>query len=163
MIAALEDLGATPADLWRYFRANEEVPFAAPIAPFPVQRPRRVPPSFDSRGEEAPSHVPSHLPAFPDTHTHRATPVLAPGGRDAAARRAALVKARRAAEQSLAVQAQQLASAEGTGSHHPFHHSVTWEEAAKETRRVRRQYYVCMDHCYLRTTHGCIHVLASSN
>ena len=66
---------------------QDEVPFAHALPSFPVRRSPRPLPSFDAVGEAPPPHVPGFLPAFPDAHTHAATPLYPGrgGGNDAAA------------------------------------------------------------------------------
>lgn len=57
----------------------QEVPFEGHIAAFPLRKASRAAPSFLERGEEtaAPPHIPPWLPALPDPHTYKSTPVYA--------------------------------------------------------------------------------------
>lgn len=108
------------------------IPFCVPITSFPVQKSRGVPkPSFKRLKEHPPSHIPRHLPAFPDLHTRQATAVLASGAtRGEAARRNAVVRARRAAEQSLTAQALAQHEANRPERRNPLLRAGRWEVAA---------------------------------
>ena len=57
----------------------QEVPFEHNIAPFPLRKKSKPPPTFLARGEAPPPHIPAWLPALPDRHTYQATPAY-PGG-----------------------------------------------------------------------------------
>lgn len=134
VLAALAQMGASVHDLIDYNEKEDEIPFAAPITEFPVVRPRRSPPSFADRNEQPPAYIPPHLPAFPDAHTHRATAVLPGAPKDAAQKRAAIVKAKRSAEQSLARQARAIQPSDTAGQN-LLAADLRWEDAAQDTAR----------------------------
>lgn len=51
--------------------------FVHPLPPeYPIRAPGRTLPSWEERREEAPAHIPSWLPAFPDRHTYVRTPAF---------------------------------------------------------------------------------------
>lgn len=92
VIMAMEDVGTGPTsaadsnrplssskalqEVIRYVEYSEEIPFARPLPHFPVSKKRAAPPSFLQLGETPPyPHIPPWLPAFPDPHTYRSTPV----------------------------------------------------------------------------------------
>ncbi|CAN6470219.1 unnamed protein product [Victoria cruziana] len=63
-------------DIMQYASLAEEIPFARPVPRFPIIRDCRLAPSFSIIGEAPPgAHIPTWLPAFPDSHTYRSTPV----------------------------------------------------------------------------------------
>jgi len=109
-------MGARVDDLTDHLARDVEIPFAVPVSAFPVARPRRAAPSFAESGEAPPAHIPAHLPAFPDAHTHRATAVQAGEKRDAKAKHKAYVRNRRQAELSLVRQARAFQAAAGAGA-----------------------------------------------
>jgi hypothetical protein len=87
---ALRALGALGADVPRLMAqvqgcfdgALDEVPFAQPLARYPVRKRPRSAPSFRELGDAPPAHVPGWAPALPDAHTYRATPAHAPAPPD---------------------------------------------------------------------------------
>ena len=79
LLLAFRDMGVDPGQLLRYVREEVEVPFAHPLASYPVERPRGgVPPGLSFRAAEAspPAGVPPGFPAFPGAHTFERTPLF---------------------------------------------------------------------------------------
>ena len=79
VLLAFRDMGVDAGQLLRYVREEVEVPFAQPLAPYPVERPRGgVPPGLSFRAAEAapPPGVPPGFPAFPGAHTFERTPLF---------------------------------------------------------------------------------------
>ena len=124
-------MGAPVDDLTEHLARDVEIPFAVPVSAFPVSRPRRTAPSFAERKEAPPPHIPAHLPAFPDAHTHRATAVQAGEKRDNKAKQKAYVKNRRQAELSLVRQSRAFQGAVGAGDGSLLAaQGASWEEEA---------------------------------
>ncbi|KXZ48863.1 hypothetical protein GPECTOR_25g448 [Gonium pectorale] len=82
---ALCDMGTSMEDLRKYLDSwlAEQGPgsydqgFVHPLPPeYPIRAPGRSLPSWEERREEAPAHIPSWLPAFPDRHTYVRTPAF---------------------------------------------------------------------------------------
>ncbi|KAL3536245.1 hypothetical protein ACH5RR_004706 [Cinchona calisaya] len=87
----------------------EEIPFAQPVPQFPVVRARKLIPSFLQMGETPGSkHIPDWLPAIPDPHTYRDTPVWNERVTDPRADKIELARQRRKAERSLLTLQQRL-------------------------------------------------------
>ncbi|CAL8471540.1 g11082 [Coccomyxa elongata] len=101
VLLAFEDMGVRMEDLMQYANAEEEVPFAHPVAKYPVSKRAVTLPTFADRNEEPPKHIPDYLPAFPDKHTYVATPAYAAHEMDARKQRAAADAAKRKAETAL--------------------------------------------------------------
>ncbi|KAK9919071.1 hypothetical protein WJX75_009128 [Coccomyxa subellipsoidea] len=101
VLLAFEDMGVRLEDLIQYANAEEEVPFAWPVAKYPVSKRPLTLPTFADRKEEAPKHIPDYLPAFPDKHTYVETPAYAAHEKDARKQRAAADAAKRKAETAL--------------------------------------------------------------
>jgi len=80
ILAAFDELGTNMREVMEYATKTEEVPFARPLPRFPLQKTPRLPPSFKDAKEEPPAHIPAFLPALPDQHTYKETPVYE--GRD---------------------------------------------------------------------------------
>ena len=84
VLLAFREMGVDPGQLLRYVREEVEVPFAHPLAPYPVERPRGgVPPGLSFRAAETapPPGVPPGFPAFPGAHTFERTPLYRGGAR----------------------------------------------------------------------------------
>ncbi|XP_009350423.2 transcription initiation factor TFIID subunit 8 [Pyrus x bretschneideri] len=61
----------TVREIAQYVTETEHIPFAYSIPQFPVVKDRKLTPSFWQRGVETPGeHIPSWLPAFPESHTY---------------------------------------------------------------------------------------------
>ncbi|KAG6549745.1 hypothetical protein Mapa_008725 [Marchantia paleacea] len=118
VIMAMEDVGTGPTsasdsnrplssskalqEVIRYVEYSEEIPFARPLPHFPVSKKRAAPPSFLQLGETPPyPHIPPWLPAFPDPHTYRSTPVWDERKSDPRLDKLELARQRRKAERSL--------------------------------------------------------------
>ncbi|KAL4452607.1 hypothetical protein ABPG75_008269 [Micractinium tetrahymenae] len=78
-----------------------EVPFEATISAFPLRKKSRPPPTFLDRGEAPPPHIPAWLPALPDKHTYKATPVYPGHEQDPQKRQMQLTEQRQQAETAL--------------------------------------------------------------
>jgi len=57
-------------DLFQFAKEEPSDPFLHTLSPFPVHRTALQPPTFDQAGNERPSYIPAHLPAFPAAHTY---------------------------------------------------------------------------------------------
>ncbi|XP_076897350.1 transcription initiation factor TFIID subunit 8-like [Bidens hawaiensis] len=120
IIQSLEDLGSSVGfpggsepctsllgsgavkEIMEYAEVIEEVPFAQPVASFPVVRDRKLTPSFVQMGETPEfKHVPEWLPAFPDPHTYIYSPVWNERTSDPRSDKVELARQRRKAESSL--------------------------------------------------------------
>lgn len=89
-------------EVMEYVEVIEEVPFAQPVASFPIVRNRKLTPSFVQMGETPEfKHVPDWLPAFPDPHTYIYSPVWNERTSDPRADKVELARQRRKAESSL--------------------------------------------------------------
>ncbi|XP_024527513.1 transcription initiation factor TFIID subunit 8 [Selaginella moellendorffii] len=126
LIMAMEDVGPAPPaadpsrpiarssalrEVMRFVEYSEEIPFARPLPRFPVAKKRLAAPSFAQLGEAPPgSHIPSWLPALPDPHTYRHTPVWPDRKREPAANRLEQARQRRKAESSLVALHSRLSS-----------------------------------------------------
>ncbi|KAJ0940843.1 putative transcription factor Hap3/NF-YB family [Helianthus annuus] len=89
-------------EVMEYVEGVEEVPFAQPVARFPIVRSRRLTPSFVQMGETPEfKHVPDWLPAFPDPHTYVYSPVWNERTSDPRSDKVELARQRRKAESSL--------------------------------------------------------------
>ncbi|KAJ7298811.1 hypothetical protein O6H91_17G037900 [Diphasiastrum complanatum] len=98
-------------EIMKYVEYAEEVPFARPLPHFPVPKKRTLAPSFAQLGEEPPGpHIPAWLPAFPDPHTYRSTPVWNEMKSDLTADKLEQARQRRRAERSLISLHQRLSS-----------------------------------------------------
>eukprot|EP00959_Pyramimonas_sp_CCMP1952_P161748 3382023-Pyramimonas_sp.AAC.2 len=90
ILAAFDELGTNMREVMEYATKAEEVPFARPLPRIPLQKTPRLPPSgltwvcctnctkpnsFKDAKEEPPIHIPAFLPALPDQHTYKETPV----------------------------------------------------------------------------------------
>eukprot|EP00798_Chlamydomonas_sp_ICE-L_P018775 gene18775-25314_t len=75
-LLAIEDVGTSAEELKVYLNSisEEESAFAHTLPQFPIRGAGRSLPTFEQRGDEAPSHIPSFLPSFPDSHTYQHTP-----------------------------------------------------------------------------------------
>eukprot|EP00252_Welwitschia_mirabilis_P027302 TRINITY_DN9337_c0_g1_i4.p1 TRINITY_DN9337_c0_g1~~TRINITY_DN9337_c0_g1_i4.p1 ORF type:complete len:400 (+),score=43.88 TRINITY_DN9337_c0_g1_i4:193-1392(+) len=88
-------------DLINYFNYSEEIPFPRAIPPFPVCKKRNQTPTFADIGEQPPKHIPPWLPAFPDEHTYKNTPVWNDKDPDPRADKMEQAEQRRKAEKTL--------------------------------------------------------------
>lgn len=135
IIRALEDLGnfqgflgasgvghclassGTVMEILDYAQSAEEVPFNQSIPQFPVARDRRLIPSFTQMDETPPGkHVPAWLPALPDPHTYKQTPVWNERKSDLRADKIEQARQRRNAERSLLNLQQRLAQFGSAGA-----------------------------------------------
>ncbi|GAA0149834.1 hypothetical protein LIER_08913 [Lithospermum erythrorhizon] len=120
IIQGLEDLGLGPGfsggsevnqcstssgvirEIIGFVDSSEEIPFAQPVPSFPVVKHQVGIPSFMQMGETPEvKHVPAWLPAFPDAHTYRRTPVWNERMTDPREDMIELARQRRKAERSL--------------------------------------------------------------
>ncbi|CAM6102977.1 unnamed protein product [Calypogeia fissa] len=118
VIMAMEDVGTGPAsatdtsrtlanskalqDVMRYVEYSEEIPFSRPLPHFPITKKRVAPPSFSQLGEVPPQpHIPAWLPAFPDPHTYKSTPVWDERKSDPRIDKLEIARQRRKAERSF--------------------------------------------------------------
>eukprot|EP01018_Ginkgo_biloba_P035930 Gb_05191 [translate_table: standard] len=101
----------TLREIMRYTNRAEEIPFVRPVPRFPVVIKREPTPSFLQLGE-TPSHsqIPPWLPAFPDAHTYKHTPVFNERKTDPRTDKIEQARQRRKAERSLVNLQQRLAS-----------------------------------------------------
>lgn len=89
-------------EIMDYVESAEEIPFAQPVPQFPVVRARKPIPSFLQMAETPEfKHIPEWLPAFPDPHTYRHSPVWNERVSDPRADKIELARQRRKAERSL--------------------------------------------------------------
>eukprot|EP01018_Ginkgo_biloba_P001201 Gb_18771 [translate_table: standard] len=104
----------TLREIMQYTNRAEEIPFARPVPRFPVVRKREPTPSF-LQLDETPSHsqIPAWLPAFPDPHTYKHTPVFNERKTDPRTDKIEQARQRRKAERSLVNLQQRLASSGG--------------------------------------------------
>ncbi|KAG2429077.1 hypothetical protein HXX76_011317 [Chlamydomonas incerta] len=116
---ALGDMGTTMDDLRKYLdswiaeqgRGTFDQGFVHPLPPeYPIRAPGRTLPSWEERREEAPAHIPSWLPAFPDRHTYVRTPAF-PGHEEDPVKQSEVIRQtrRQAAKTTLAFKQQLLA------------------------------------------------------
>lgn len=97
-------------EIIEYVETSEGIPFFHPLPWFPVNRERRLIPSFTYMGETPPGdHIPTWLPALPDPHTYRQTPMWNERNSDPRADKLEQVRQRRKAERSLLNLQQRLA------------------------------------------------------
>ncbi|KAI4378720.1 hypothetical protein MLD38_016160 [Melastoma candidum] len=117
VLRAFEDLGVSisndPAmEFLDYAESCKEVPFISPIPQFPIVRDGRklIIPSFSQMSEPPPGkHIPSWLPALPDPHTYKCTPIWKERKSDARNDKIEQARQRRKAERSLLSLQQRLA------------------------------------------------------
>ncbi|KAG2449975.1 hypothetical protein HYH02_000079 [Chlamydomonas schloesseri] len=116
---ALGDMGTSTDDLRKYLdswiaeqgRGTFDQGFVHPLPPeYPIRAPGRTLPSWEERREEAPAHIPSWLPAFPDRHTYVRTPAF-PGHEEDPVKQSEVIRQtrRQAAKTTLAFKQQLLA------------------------------------------------------
>eukprot|EP00198_Chlamydomonas_reinhardtii_P001974 XP_001691310.1 predicted protein [Chlamydomonas reinhardtii] len=116
---ALGDMGTSMDDLRKYLdswiaeqgRGTFDQGFVHPLPPeYPIRAPGRTLPSWEERREEAPAHIPSWLPAFPDRHTYVRTPAF-PGHEEDPVKQSEVIRQtrRQAAKTTLAFKQQLLA------------------------------------------------------
>eukprot|EP00250_Pteridium_aquilinum_P017974 c23876_g1_i2 orf=124-1401(+) len=92
----------TPSELKRFVDYSEEIPFCKPVPHFPIRKKQALTPSFSQLGEKPPNgHIPPWLPAFPDEHTYKATPIWNERKVDPRIDKLEQAKQRRKAEHSL--------------------------------------------------------------
>lgn len=88
-----------------FVNSSEEVPFSQPLPSFPVaisDRSRKMIPSFVEIGETPPGkHIPLWLPAFPDPHTYKETPMWIERVSDPRGDKIEQARQRRKAERAL--------------------------------------------------------------
>ncbi|XP_047338020.1 transcription initiation factor TFIID subunit 8-like [Impatiens glandulifera] len=95
-----------------YVETVDEIPFAQPLQRFPISRSCRTAPSFEQLGEIPVSkHIPSWLPAFPDQHTYKSTPIWSERQTDPREDKIELARQRRKAERSFLSLQQRLVTA----------------------------------------------------
>ncbi|XP_010530855.1 PREDICTED: transcription initiation factor TFIID subunit 8 [Tarenaya hassleriana] len=96
-----------------YVNSSEEVPFVQPLPRFPVivSDSSKMIPSFVQMGEDPPGkHIPLWLPAFPDPHTYKETPMWVERASDPRGDKIKQSKQRRKAESALLSLQQKLVS-----------------------------------------------------
>lgn len=135
LLMAFKELGIKVEDILAYTNAQEEVPFAHTMPPYPMQRTPKWPPTFAQRKEDPPKHMPAWLPALPDKHTYMSTPSFAGHDTDAKRQRLAANKAKRQAEKSLVRLSERMGTAPGAEvaaapGGNPFLAAPTWEAAS---------------------------------
>lgn len=92
----------TVKEMIDFVESKEEIPFAQPVPRFPVNRDRKMIPSFEQMGENPPGkHIPPWLPALPDPHTYIQTPMWNERPSDPRADKIEQAKQRRKAERAL--------------------------------------------------------------
>lgn len=107
----------TVREIMQYTKRAEEIPFARPVPRFPVVKKRKLLPTFLQMKETpAHQHIPPWLPAFPDSHTYKSTPVWNERKTDPQVAKIEQARQRRKAERSLVNLEQRLASASGFSS-----------------------------------------------
>lgn len=107
----------TVREIMQYTNRAEEIPFARPVPRFPVVKKRELLPTFLQMKETPPhQHIPPWLPAFPDSHTYKSTPVWNDRKTDPRMAKMEQARQRRKAERSLVSLQQRLASASGSSS-----------------------------------------------
>lgn len=88
-----------------FVNSSEEVPFPQPLPRFPVaisDRSKKMIPSFVEIGETPPgNHIPLWLPAFPDPHTYKETPMWIERASDPRGDKIEQARQRRKAERAL--------------------------------------------------------------
>ncbi|KAK4749322.1 hypothetical protein SAY87_026771 [Trapa incisa] len=93
-----------------YVEISKEIPFVHPLPWFPVNRERRLIPSFCQMDETPPGdHIPSWLPALPDPHTYKQTPMWSERKSEQRADKLEQARQRRKVEKSLLNLQQRLA------------------------------------------------------
>ncbi|XP_031490402.1 transcription initiation factor TFIID subunit 8 [Nymphaea colorata] len=103
-------------EIMQYASLAEEIPFVRAVPRFPIIRECRLAPNFLRIGEAPPgAHIPSWLPAFPDSHTYRSTPVWNERATDPRTDKIEQSRQRRKAERSL-VNLQQRLMCNGTAT-----------------------------------------------
>ncbi|XP_021901858.1 transcription initiation factor TFIID subunit 8 [Carica papaya] len=89
-------------EIIQFLSSTKEIPFAQPVPRYPVIRSRRMTPSFVQMGETPPGkHIPTWLPAFPDPHTYKHTPMWNERVSDPRADKIEQARQRRKAERAL--------------------------------------------------------------
>ncbi|KAF3777583.1 hypothetical protein EJ110_NYTH42455 [Nymphaea thermarum] len=89
-------------EIMQYASLVEEVPFVRAVPRFPIIRDCKLAPYFLRIDEASPgAHIPSWLPAFPDSHTYRSTPVWNERATDPWTDKIEQSRQRRKAERSL--------------------------------------------------------------
>lgn len=107
----------TVREIMQYANRADEIPFARPVPRFPVVKKRELLPSFLQMRETPPhQHIPPWLPALPDSHTYKSTPIWNERKADPRMAKIEQAKQRRKAERSLVSLQQRLASASGSSS-----------------------------------------------
>ncbi|KAK9818887.1 hypothetical protein WJX74_007800 [Apatococcus lobatus] len=101
VLMAFDDLGISTQELQEYAEAGADSPFLHNIAPFPIQKQPKALPSFADKKEEPPAHILPGMPAFPDPHTYKSTPVFEGHDTDARRQKLAATKAKTQAEKAL--------------------------------------------------------------
>ncbi|EOA16929.1 hypothetical protein CARUB_v10005153mg [Capsella rubella] len=88
-----------------FVNSSEEIPFSQPLPRFPValsDRSKKMIPSFVEIGETPPgNHIPLWLPAFPDPHTYKETPMWIERASDPRGDKIEQARQRRKAERAL--------------------------------------------------------------
>jgi len=107
----------TVREIMQYTKRAEEIPFARPVPRFPVVKKRNLLPTFLQMKETpAHQHIPPWLPAFPDSHTYKNTPVWNERKTDPQVVKIEQARQRRKADRLLVSLQQRLASASGSSS-----------------------------------------------
>ena len=73
-VDALAEFNYSCEDLLQFAQSEPADPFPHTLPAFPVRLEALQPPSLAASGAPHPRHIPSHLPAFPDTHTCASCP-----------------------------------------------------------------------------------------
>ncbi|KAI5071232.1 hypothetical protein GOP47_0013483 [Adiantum capillus-veneris] len=106
-----------PSELKRFVDYIEEIPFCKPLPHFPIRRKQASIPSFSQVGEKPPGgHIPPWLPAFPDVHTYKTTPIWNERKVDPRVDKLEQAKQRRKAAQSLVSLHSRLSTAGASSS-----------------------------------------------
>lgn len=104
-----------------FVNSSEEIPFIQPLPRFPVaisDRSKKMIPSFDEIGETPPGkHIPLWLPAFPDPHTYKETPMWIERASDPRGDKIEQARQRRKAERALLSLQRKLVCKISSGNH----------------------------------------------
>mmetsp|Transcript_3741 Transcript_3741/g.9439 ORF Transcript_3741/g.9439 Transcript_3741/m.9439 type:complete len:339 (+) Transcript_3741:201-1217(+) len=102
VLLALKELGSLPEDLVSHVSDRKEDPFCWKVNSFPAKRERGSHnPTFREKNVDAPNHIPSFLPVFPEDHTYKRTEVVLDDEMDSHTQWLSLQKQKHDAESAL--------------------------------------------------------------
>mmetsp|Transcript_14166 Transcript_14166/g.23984 ORF Transcript_14166/g.23984 Transcript_14166/m.23984 type:complete len:369 (+) Transcript_14166:472-1578(+) len=133
ILAAFDQLGTSMRSVMEYGTKSEEVPFARPLPRFPLQKVPRLPPSFKDAKEEPPAHIPAFLPALPDQHTYKETPVYEGRQIEAGQAKLEMHQSFRKAEKAL-ISLQERTHPSAPANYLQVTNSVCWENQISKPR-----------------------------